>query len=459
MTINFADRDGSTTPLHVLSQDSRETWTDVLSPPAIAWLDRLGFTGAIGQAALVPDGDAAIAVAGFGTPENRMRGRFHLAAAAAALPAGDYRLVTALPERDLAEQGLGWLLSGYRFDRYRAASPEGARLAAPDGPLADRLLQIARGEALVRDLINTPANDMGPDELEAATADLANTFGATLSVISGEALKSGFPLIHTVGRASARAPRLIDMRWGTSGPTVTLVGKGVCFDTGGLNLKSGASMGLMKKDMGGAANVLGLAHMIMALGLKLRLRVLIPAVENSVSANAFRPSDILHSRKGITVEINNTDAEGRLVLADALALAAEETPDLLISMATLTGAARVAVGPDIAPYFTDDDQLSAALDSAGRQVADPVWRLPFHAPYEAMIEPGIADLDNAPKGGMAGSITAALFLRRFAEPTPRYAHFDIYGWQPIAQPARPVGGVGQGIRAILHTLIEDFDLE
>ncbi|MGR3436565.1 MAG: leucyl aminopeptidase family protein, partial [Shimia sp.] len=233
---------------------------------------------------------------------------------------------------------------------------------------------------------------------------------------------------------------------------VTLVGKGVCFDTGGLNIKPGAAMSLMKKDMGGAANVLGLARMLMATGAAIRLRVLIPAVENAISDEAFRPGDILTSRKGLTVEVNNTDAEGRLVLADALALAAEEGPDVLISMATLTGAARVAVGPDLAPYYTDDAPLAAALEAAAAEVGDPVWRMPFHAPYEAMIEPGIADLDNAPKGGFAGSITAALFLRRFAEGAPRYVHFDIYGWQPSATPTRPKGGVGQGIRALFAAL-------
>lgn len=240
------------------------------------------------------------------------------------------------------------------------------------------------------------------------------------------------------------------MSWGDAGPKLTLVGKGVCFDTGGLNLKPGNSMGLMKKDMGGAATVLGLAGMMMATKMPVRLRVLIPAVENSIAGNAFRPGDILTSRKGLTVEVNNTDAEGRLVLADALTLASEDAPDLIVSMATLTGAARVAVGPDLAPYFTDDDTLAAALDSAARTVRDPVWRLPFWDPYDKLIEPGIADLDNAPSGGMAGSITAALFLRRFVAEADRYCHFDIYGWNPTAAPARPKGGVGMGARALFE---------
>jgi leucyl aminopeptidase len=261
-------------------------------------------------------------------------------------------------------------------------------------------------------------------------------------------------MIHTVGRASSRAPRLIDLSWGDKGPHLTLVGKGVCFDTGGLNIKPGASMGLMKKDMGGAANVLGLARMIMGLGLKLRLRVLIPAVENAISGDAFRPGDILPSRKGLSVEINNTDAEGRLVLADALALADESETDLIISMATLTGAARVAVGPDLAPFYATQPDDADHVRRGAVQARDPVWEMPFWDPYEAMIEPGIADLDNAPKGGFAGSITAALFLRRFVTNCPRYMHFDIYGWNPTAAPARPKGGVGQGARALLTALPE-----
>jgi leucyl aminopeptidase len=311
---------------------------------------------------------------------------------------------------------------------------------------------MAEGEVLTRDLINTPAQDMGPAELEAAFRALGERFGAEVQVTTGEALLvAGFPMIHAVGRASTRPPRLLDLRWGNRGPRLTLVGKGVCFDTGGLNLKPASGMNLMKKDMGGAATVMGLAQMIMALGLQLRLRVLVPAVENAVAGNAIRPRDILTSRKGLTVEVNDTDAEGRLVLADALAFACEEKPDLLISMATLTGAARVAVGPDLAPYYTDDAPLAVAIEAGAAAGFDPVWRMPFHDAYEPVIEPGIADLDNAPGFGFAGSITAALFLRRFVEGA-RYAHFDIYGHTPSDLPARPKGGVGQGARAILGAL-------
>ncbi|WP_138935226.1 leucyl aminopeptidase family protein [Roseovarius arcticus] len=449
----FADDAADAIPLHVIEADALEAWCVGQSEQTRRWIASNRFKAALGASLLVPgdDGAPVMALAGYGTAAARTRGRFHLATVAAALPEGGYRL-TGLDAARQEEEALGWLLSGYAFNRYHEASGAKARLVAPDGLDANRLEVIAAGEALTRDLINTPANDMGPDALETACADLAAKHGAEMNVTLGkDLLEANLPLIHAVGRASDRAPRLIDMAWGGSGPQVTLVGKGVCFDTGGLNLKPGSSMGLMKKDMGGAATVLGLAHMIMALNLPVRLRVLIPAVENSVSANAMRPGDILTARNGKTIEINNTDAEGRLVLADALALGAEGTPDLMISMATLTGAARVAVGPDLAPYYADDAALVAAIEAGAATASDPVWRMPFHAPYEAMIEPGIADLDNAPSGGFAGSITAALFLRRFAGDV-RYAHFDIYGWNPAAAPARPKGGVGMGARALLAAL-------
>jgi leucyl aminopeptidase len=457
----FADLSDTTVPLHVLAEGRLATWLQDQSAQTALWVNANGFTGALGQALTVPgpDGGPIMAVAGFGTKKSRSRGRFSLAGAAAKLPKGNYSIASELEDAALETECLGWLLAQYRFDRYRDQPAMKATLVAPKGVNAARIEALVAGECLTRDLINTPASDMGPTDLEQAARDLAQRHSADISVITGDALlEHNFPMIHAVGRAAEQIPRLIDMRWGSAGPTLTLVGKGVCFDTGGLNLKPGASMGLMKKDMGGAAAVLGLAQMIMALKLNLRLRVLIPAVENAVSGNAFRPQDILTSRKGLTVEINNTDAEGRLVLADALALADEEKPDLIVSMATLTGAARVAVGPDLAPYYTDDVGSAAALEAAAAHAADPVWRMPFHAPYEAMIEPGIADLDNAPKGGFAGSITAALFLRRFVTDSPRYVHFDIYGWQPTAAPARPRGGALQGARALLAALpgILDF---
>ena len=449
MTATFATDDTNAIPLHAVSAEDGFAIPDA----ARAWAEAHGYDGAAGQVLTVPgaDGGIALALVGLGSDQARRRGRFHVGTAARALPPGVYRLETDLPEQARAEAALGWLLQSYDFDRYRAARRAPAQLICPPGLDAARIEAIASGEALTRDLINVPASDMGPVELEEAARSLARAFGAEIDVIAGDdLLAANFPMIHAVGRASNRAPRLIDMRWGETGPTLTLVAKGVCFDTGGLNIKPASSMGLMKKDMGGAATVLGLAHMIMATETRVRLRVLVPAVENAIAGDAFRPQDILTSRKGLTVEINNTDAEGRLVLADTLTLASEERPDLLISMATLTGAARVAVGPDLSPYFTDDAEVAAALDRSGARVADPVWRLPFHDPYETMIEPGVADLDNAPSGGMAGSITAALFLRRFVE--ARYLHFDIYGWNPTDKPGRPKGGVGMGARALFDAL-------
>mgnify|MGYP000103119962 CR=1 FL=1 len=467
MTPRFASGSETATPLFVIEQDDLQNWLTNQPAQVQDWVDTNGFTAGCGQALLVPalNGTAAFALAGFGTQAQRMRKRFCLAAAAEKLPKGSYQLQTEAPNvaqldsATLASECLGWLLSQYRFTRYKSATEMAAGLIAPAGVDAAAVQSLAAAEFLTRDLINTPAADMGPAQLEAAVEALAAEFEASVGVITGDdLLEANLPLIHTVGRAAEQAPRLIDLHWGSSGPKLTLVGKGVCFDTGGLNLKPGASMGLMKKDMGGAANVLGLARMIMEASLPLQLRVLIPAVENSVAGNAFRPGDVLPSRKGLTVEINNTDAEGRLVLADALTLADEAEPDLVISMATLTGAARVAVGPDLAPFYTDYDADAAALATSAGPQADPVWRMPFHAPYETMIEPGIADLDNAPAGGFAGSITAALFLRRFVGES-RYMHFDIYGWMPSAAPARPKGGTGQGCRALFAALPAMLDLK
>lgn len=456
----FAPFTDAALPLHVIDQDECANWLQQQSQQVADWAQANGFTAACGQVLLVPgdNGKPDMALAGYGTAAQRARRRFVLAGAAEKLPKGVYTIASELDQPALEMECLGWLLSGYRFGRYRSQGEMKAALQVPESVDAAAVESLAAAECLTRDLINTPASDMGPDELQAAAETLTKQFDASISVTSDEALlDQNLPMIHAVGRASDRRPRLIEMNWGTSGPKLTLVGKGVCFDTGGLNLKPGASMGLMKKDMGGAAAVLGLARMIMAADLPLQLRVLIPAVENSVSGTAFRPGDILTSRKGLTVEINNTDAEGRLVLADALTLADEGKPDLLISMATLTGAARVAVGPDLAPFYTDDEGDAAALAAVANGSADPVWRMPFHDPYEARIEPGIADLDNAPAGGFAGSITAALFLRRFAGDS-RYMHFDIYGWNPTAAPARPKGGAGQGARALFAALPKMLDL-
>ena len=460
--LEFASTDDGAWPLTAVTPDTFEIWKEGASSERLAWAAAKDFRAGFGDVLVLPgkDGTPASALVGLGSSGARKRKRFALAAARSDLPAQLFRLTNPSDVPNLKAEALGWLLAGYRFVSYNEASRALAKMTVPDGVDAQRLEAIAAGEALTRDLINTPANDLGPAELEAECRKLAAQFGATVDVIEGEEmLAQNFPMIHAVGAASPRAPRLVDLNWGGQGPKLTLVGKGVCFDTGGLNLKPGRSMALMKKDMGGAATVLGLARMVMALNIPVQLRVLIPAVENAVSGSAFRPGDILKSRKNLSVEINNTDAEGRLVLADALTLASEGNPDLIVSMATLTGAARVAVGPDLAPFYTDDDDLAAMLSEGASAASDPVWRMPFWDPYEPMIEPGIADLDNAPSGGFAGSVTAALFLRRFVSETDRYLHFDIFGWQPSAAPGRPKGGVGQGARALVEALPEILSLD
>ncbi len=460
MTPKFADDGADAVPISVIRKEALNLWLSDQDQHVANWVAASGFKADLGQILPIPDdrGRLARVLFGWGDMRARARGRFHLAAAVEKLPAGTYRVEAGLTEVEARESALGWLLATYRFTRYAGEKRDLPQLVAPEGVDVARIQATAAAAFLARDLINTPASDMGPDALQDAFESLAAEFGASSSAIVGDDLiQENLPLIHAVGRAAGQAPRLLDLRWGKEGrPRVTLVGKGVCFDTGGLNLKPGASMGLMKKDMGGAATVMGLARMIMALDLPVQLRVLIPAVENAVSGSAMRPGDILPSRKGLTVEVNNTDAEGRLVLADALAMADEEAPDYLFCMATLTGAARVALGPGLVPFYTDDDSLAHQLARAGRHERDPLWRMPLWDPYENRLEPGIADLDNAPSGGFAGSIMAALFLRRFVENADLFAHFDIYGWNPEAAPARPKGAAFQAARAIFHVLHQEL---
>jgi leucyl aminopeptidase len=441
-------------PLHVIDADGLAAWRAAQAPARRAWIEAMGFAAGLGETLVLPgpDGRPEAALFGWGAPAARARDRFHLAAAVGKLPPGAYALRPEGVALDAGLEALGWLMAGYRFERYRAApAPAPAvELETPAGVDAARVERIAAAAALTQDLINTPARDMGPGALEAAFLALASRHGAEARIVDGAALDAGFPMLAAVGAAGAEPPRLLDLVWGRAdAPRVTIVGKGVTFDTGGLDVKPAASMALMKKDMGGAATAMGLAEMVMALGLDVRLRLIAPVAENAIAAAAMRPGDILRSRRGLTVEVNNTDAEGRLILADALALADEEAPDLLVSLATLTGAARVALGPDLPAFFTDDDALAADLARAAAATADPLWRLPFWAPYEPLIEPGIADLDNAPSGGMAGAVTAALFLRRFVAASPAYLHLDIYAWTPAAKPARPKGGACQAARAIL----------
>ena len=460
MPPKFAGKTQKAIPVEFIESDALAKWLSGKPNAIKAWVKSSGYTAALGQVLTLPDKDGKIdrVLAGWGNSEARARGRYWAASIAAKLPKGVYEIASGLNKSELEEASLAWLLAQYAFDRYKEKFGAVAKLKQSKTVDTKRVEILTAGEFLTRDLINTPASDMGPDALEKAFRKLGKDHAAKVTVIKGDALlKKNFPMIHAVGRASDQAPRLLDMTWGrASHPKITLVGKGVCFDTGGLNIKPGSSMGLMKKDMGGSATVLGLAHMIMALNLKVRLRVLVPAVENSISAGAYRPQDVLTSRKGLSVEINNTDAEGRLVLADALALGDEEKPDFMVCMATLTGAARVALGPDVPPFFTDSDKLANSISKAALEEADPLWRLPFWDPYEPVIEPDVADLDNAPKGGFGGSITAALFLRRFVENAKDFVHLDLYGWTPTAKPGRSHGGACQSARAMLRVIEEKY---
>jgi leucyl aminopeptidase len=434
---------------------------DHLPAPARNWLSATGAECSPGQVLTVPDAEGHLlgGILCISSPECQQSDPFVSANLATTLPAGTYAFSQPPQEAQLAV--LGFLLGTYRFSRYKFKAPKEAHLVLPEGVDAKAAIRLAEGVCLARDLINTPANDMGPQEIENAVRALAEKHSASLNVITGDdLLTENLPMIHAVGRAHPRAPRLIDMIWGPAdAPKVTLVGKGVSFDTGGLDIKPSSAMLLMKKDMGGAAVSLGLAHMIMDAGLNIRLRVLIPAVENSISGDAFRPGDILKSRKGLSVEIGNTDAEGRLVLADALALADKESPELLIDFATLTGAARVALGPEIVPFFTRDDSFAQRVMSHGAAQHDPVWRLPLWSGYEAMLNSPVADINNTGKGGHAGAITAALFLARFVENARTYAHFDVFGWNSSSRPGRPEGGEAHAIRAVFAYLQERFEDE
>jgi leucyl aminopeptidase len=417
-----------------------------------------GFAAKPGACLALPAADGKIARILFGLEDETspFRDLFRPGSLPGLLPPGLYRFANAPHDTRLA--ALAFALGSYRFGRYRKSDSPEVKLVSPEGIDAASISRMAEAVALARDLINTAANDMGPQELALAAEHLAKRFGADFKCIVGDDLLcENFPLIHAVGMASSRAPRLIDFTWGDPDhPKVTLVGKGVCFDTGGLDLKPSSGMLIMKKDMGGAASVLALAQMVMDAKLKVRLRVLIPAVENAVAGNAFRPLDIFRSRKGITVEIGNTDAEGRLVLADALALACEEKPDLLIDLGTLTGAARVALGPDLPPFYTNDETLALDVARCAKEENDPLWRLPLWPAYDSWLDSKVANVNNAPSGAFAGSITCALFLQRFVEDDKRWLHVDIYGWTPSAKPARPEGGECQAARAIYKLLGERY---
>ena len=438
------------TPIYAVKLTQNRTLNKLVSKQAVSWAKNAGFVGAKGQLCLVPAKDNSIEAVLYGL--GNVVAPMDTARLPRILPKGDYHFANGINDLELAT--IGWCLGAYQFDKYKKMQPRAANLVIDKMLDAAVIRSAAQASYLTRDLINIPANDMGPDELEKAVRQLSQSHKAKTSVIKGDALlKKNFPMIHAVGRASTSAPRLIDMVWGpVKGPKITLVGKGVTFDTGGLNIKPGGSMTLMKKDMGGAANVLGLAKMIMDAKLKVRLRVLIPAVENSISGNAFRPGDVLNSRKGLSVEIGNTDAEGRLVLGDALCLADEERPQMLIDMATLTGAARVALGPDLPPFYTRDDKLAGELAIASEKKFDPLWRMPLWRPYNYMLNSKVADINHITSGGFAGSVTAALFLARFVDQAKSWVHLDVFGWAPTEKPWVQVGGEAQGIRALFEVI-------
>jgi len=445
-------------PIEPIAEGGLERWLSRQRAPVRSWITANRFLAKPGQHLLIPDAEGRIGAVALGVQALGAHGRdiWSYGGLPLGLPEATYRLPEDMPAAAATAAGLGWALGGYGFTRYKKPEREPARLVLSKTADKAAVRREAAAVFLVRDLITTPAEDMGPAELADAARAVAKAGGARYSVIVGdELLKRNYPCIHAVGRASSRAPRLIDFRWGRRGPKVTLVGKGVCFDSGGLDLKGAANMQLMKKDMGGAAHVLGLAQMIMAAGLDLRLRVLIPAVENSVSSNAYRPLDIIRSRKGLSVEIGNTDAEGRVILCDALAEADGGKPDLMIDMATLTGAARVALGPDLPALFANDDAVAESALRHGKAVDDPLWRMPLHKPYRRMIDSKIADINNSGDSPFAGAITAALFLADFVDPATRWLHLDIMAWNGRARPGRPEGGEAVAIRG-LYALIADL---
>ncbi|MBI3517361.1 MAG: leucyl aminopeptidase family protein [Proteobacteria bacterium] len=457
MSFQLVDAAADAVPLHPISKPTLADWLAGLPGHQRGWAERAGFKAEPGSTLLLPDaaGELAGIAVGVEPPDHADRGLWAYAGLPEALPPGRYRIAAAL-ERDTATNAaLGWALGTYGFARYKARKGELPSLVWPAEADRGHVQRAAEATALARDLINTPAADLGPAELAAAARAVAERHGAPLAVIVGDdLLANNYPAIHAVGRASAKPPCLIDLRWGRDGdPKVTLVGKGVCFDSGGLDIKASAGMRLMKKDMGGAATVLALAAMVMGAGLKVRLRLLIPAVENMIAGNAMRPLDVLPTRKGPTVEVGNTDAEGRLILCDALAEADTEQPTLLIDCATLTGAARVALGPELPVAFTRHDALYDALARHGAATADPVWRLPLWPGYRRLLDSKTADLSSTGDGPHAGAITAALFLSEFVSADTPWLHLDMMAWNNRARPGRPEGGEPQTLRA-LYALVQ-----
>jgi leucyl aminopeptidase len=446
MSVTLKKPTASCVPIHLTDSASWATHRQSLSVEHQAWAQRLAFQGKVDSHLLLPDAQGRLAAVWVGV--RSASHPFGLATLPKALPEGTYQLGSQGLAPDAAAAVLAWHLGSYQFTRYKVASRPCAQLRVSANPSTREALTIAEALCLTRDLVNTPAEEMGPAELSAAVARVAAAHGAQVSEIVGdELLARGFPAIHAVGRAAARAPRLIELNWGEARhPRLTLVGKGVCFDSGGLNIKPGDSMRLMKKDMGGAANALGLAQIIMALKLPVRLQLLIPAVENAIAGNAFRPGDVFKTRQGLHIEIGNTDAEGRVILCDALTYAAEAKPDFLIDFATLTGAARVALGAQLPALFSRDTALARTLMDLSLTSDDPLWHLPLWQPYHGQIESDIADIVNTGKGPLGGAITAALFLADFVPETQPWVHLDLFAWNDASRPGRPAGGEAQTLR-------------
>jgi leucyl aminopeptidase len=460
MAFSLIDDTAGAIPVAALTRDRLPAWLAGVLERERNWLTAIGFYAEAGKLALVPtdNGRLARVVVGLGDGSDSSAGMWALAGLPDALPEGSYRLETIPNGADPTRLALGWALATYAFTRYRAKKAAATALVWPDGADRGRVERLARGVFLARDLANTPAGDLGPAELAAEAVRVAKTGGARHRVTVGdELLAENYPTIHAVGRAAAQPPRLVDIVWGeTTAPKVTLVGKGVCFDTGGLDLKTASGMRLMKKDMAGAAIVLGLAQAIMDANLPVRLRVLLPLVENAVAGNAMHPMDIIRTRKGLTVEIGNTDAEGRLILCDALAEATTDKPELLIDMATLTGAARVALGPELAALFCNNEALARGLLDAAQTEEDPMWRMPLWRPYRKMIDSKIADLNNVSESPQAGAVTAALYLQEFVEPDIPWAHLDVMAWNPQSRPGRPEGAEATALRALYAHIAQRF---
>jgi len=456
-------QDLDATPISPFTEDGLEQWLNLQPDVTGVWCRSYGFSADAGKYIVIPgeDGKLNRVLLGLGKAGDKASDYWSFGTLGKQLPAGTYRIDIDLEPILANHAALAWAQGAYQFDRYRKSKESSrsiAKLCLPETVNLAALNGTIKGGFLARDLINTPASDMGPEELGAAALALAKEYNGTVKIIVGDdLLVENYPAIHAVGRASDRPPRLIDIRWGPEdGRRLTLVGKGVCFDTGGLDLKGASGMSKMKKDMGGAATVLGLSAMIMSAGWPIRLRILIPAVENSVSSNAYRPGDVISTRKGLTVEVGNTDAEGRIVLCDALAEADSDDPELIIDIATLTGAARVALGTDLPAVFTGSDEIAIALCAAGMKIDDPIWRLPLHRPYRALLKSRVADLNNVSNSGFGGAITAALYLQTFVGDSSRWLHIDTYGWNDKERPGRPAGGDGLAMRALFNMLSDRF---